>query len=171
MTEILQTPSRFGTELLIGLYLWRFIWYNVIQHLIGSRKIIWHMKIWTMNHQESDEGDFGTHINFFNHKNLSWLNFHGFYGVLLLQKWTHLIIYKTRSFFSLWLHNPPKKHVQMNLKKNWQSLRIVLVNELKYRFQNIYIYILISCLWKFICLYFKKCEGRRKMCMHMVYES
>lgn len=31
----------------------------------------------------------------------------------------------------------------MNLKKNWQSLRIVLVNELKYRFQNIYIYIYI----------------------------
>lgn len=42
----------------------------------------------------------------------------------------------------------------MNLKKNWQSLRIVLVNELKYRFQNIYIYIYWLAVYEnlFVCI-------------------
>lgn len=64
----------------------------------------------------------------------------------------------------------------MNLKKNWQSLRIVLVNELKYRFQNIYIYIYIYWLTVyenlFVCiLKSAKEEGKCACiwCMNLKY--
>lgn len=62
----------------------------------------------------------------------------------------------------------------MNLKKNWQSLRIVLVNELKYRFQNIYIYIYWLAVYEnlFVCiLKSAKEEGKCACiwCMNLKY--